>query len=59
MVLAKDRESTGVVTLRNTYFDGQVGAAGRWQRSLAVMSVSSVLCIAWSLVVSRGGAALG
>lgn len=59
LVLAKDRGSTGVVTLRNAYFDGQAGAAERQQRSSAVMSVSSMLCIAWSLVVSWQGAALG
>lgn len=42
------RESAGVVALRNTYFDGQVGAAGKQQRSLAVMChLCSALPRAW------------
>lgn len=34
-----------MVTPRNACFSGQVGAAGRQQRSFAGMSVSSMLCI--------------
>lgn len=48
-----------MVTLRNVYFGGRVGAAGRQQRSFAGMSVSSMLCNAWSMVVSLGRSSPG
>lgn len=45
-----------MVTLRNAYF---VGAAGRQQRSFPGLSVSSMLCIAQSMVMSPGRSSHG